>query len=589
MLYAERIAIKNTTSISSIEFSFPFDQYGKPKPLILVGENGTGKTTVMSFLVDALMSFAATSLSDALTQSGFGHLHFRLRIADQKLGSDKGYAYIKFKTSSSSVEYFDHDGSEINEKIQDDLQSSPEFKLLNRASESKILSANAKDIASELRLGAYCFFPSGRRETPHWLQERAVVTQPTNEIRFSNKLQKSIIIDSGISDSVAWVMDGLLDQSAGYDIHNFNIANDLIKIILEDPTAHFAIAPRNQYPRLQIYGEKNGERLAIIPSLSHLSAGQSMLFSMFATLVNHGTRFRSTELKDISGIAIIDEIEMYLHTKHQRTILQKLISLFPKIQFIITSHSPAFLVGMQETFGSDGIETREMPNGNLISIDEFTEIAEAIEAVSQSKIFREIIRSEVKNHDEGPVLFVEGKSDVIFIKGLWELWTKNPPPFQIRSANSRRALRYLLEDDDFLANVSENQRILGLFDFDDAYDDWNGLHKLYPEQLGSDKIGLTRKHVNKNVFAGLLPIPEIRSTQAGKLYKANSRFTIEMYLPNDQLSAESNLDSNVAPGNVNIFSFKGDKVAFANSKSIDPLSLSHFLPLLEFIKLTLNV
>ena len=589
MIYAERISIKNTASISSIDFPFPFDQHGKPKPLIIVGENGTGKTTAMSFLVDSIISFAAASHDDVLTASGVGRLHFRLRIADQKIGTEEGYAYIKFKTDIGVIEYFDHSGTAISEKIQDHLQTSPNLDLLKRASESKIISKNAKEIGPKIRQGAYCFFPSGRRETPHWLQERAVVAQPTNEIRFSNKLQKSIIIDSGISESVAWVMDGLLDQSAGYDMHNFNIANDLIKVILDDHTAHFAIAPRNQYPRLQIYGEKNGERVAIIPSLSHLSAGQSMLFAMFATLANQGTRFKSCELNHISGIAIIDEIEMYLHTKYQRNTLPKLISLFPNVQFIITSHSPAFLVGMQEAYGEDGIETREMPSGTSISIDQFTEIADAIEAVSQSKIFREKIRSEVIAHNEGPILFVEGKSDVVFIEGLWKLWTGNFPPFQIRSANSRRALRYLLEDDEFLADVGENQRMLGLFDFDEAYDDWNGLSKNYPDQSGTDATGLTRRHIEKNVFAGLLPVPEIRSSQAGKLYKANSRFTIEMYFPNDQLAAGENLASNVAPGNVEIFSFKGDKVAFANKNSNDPLSLTYFLPLLEFIKRTLNV
>jgi hypothetical protein len=44
--------------------------------------------------------------------------------------------------------------------------------------------------------------------------------------------------------------------------------------------------------------------------------------------------------KGLSGIVIIDEIEQHLHPKWQRKIIGKLIKVFPKIQFIMTTHSP---------------------------------------------------------------------------------------------------------------------------------------------------------------------------------------------------------------------------------------------------------
>lgn len=45
-------------------------------------------------------------------------------------------------------------------------------------------------------------------------------------------------------------------------------------------------------------------------------------------------------LDDTPGIVLIDEIEVHLHPKWQQSILRILKEIFPKVQFIITTHSP---------------------------------------------------------------------------------------------------------------------------------------------------------------------------------------------------------------------------------------------------------
>ena len=40
------------------------------------------------------------------------------------------------------------------------------------------------------------------------------------------------------------------------------------------------------------------------------------------------------------GIVLIDEIDIHLHPTWQRQILSQLRRTFPKIQFIVTTHSP---------------------------------------------------------------------------------------------------------------------------------------------------------------------------------------------------------------------------------------------------------
>ncbi|MFY7788304.1 MAG: AAA family ATPase, partial [Thermoflexibacteraceae bacterium] len=50
--------------------------------------------------------------------------------------------------------------------------------------------------------------------------------------------------------------------------------------------------------------------------------------------------FPEIALEKISGIVLIDEIDTYLHPKWQRNILKVLVEEFPKLQFVVTTHSP---------------------------------------------------------------------------------------------------------------------------------------------------------------------------------------------------------------------------------------------------------
>lgn len=52
---------------------------------------------------------------------------------------------------------------------------------------------------------------------------------------------------------------------------------------------------------------------------------------------------------DVRGIVIIDEVEQHLHPKLQRQILKKLDDKFPRVQFIMTTHSPLCVSGTADT------------------------------------------------------------------------------------------------------------------------------------------------------------------------------------------------------------------------------------------------
>ena len=84
--------------------------------------------------------------------------------------------------------------------------------------------------------------------------------------------------------------------------------------------------------------EENGTAMPI----AFLSAGyQSCLWMVMeiafrALLLNPGT----TNLTELSGIVLIDEVDKHLHPKWQWNVLNALRDTFPNIQFIVTTHAP---------------------------------------------------------------------------------------------------------------------------------------------------------------------------------------------------------------------------------------------------------
>jgi AAA domain, putative AbiEii toxin, Type IV TA system len=57
-------------------------------------------------------------------------------------------------------------------------------------------------------------------------------------------------------------------------------------------------------------------------------------------LYNMHTVSPKGKLTDLAGVVIIDDIDIHLHPGWQREIVPKLAETFPKLQFIITTHSP---------------------------------------------------------------------------------------------------------------------------------------------------------------------------------------------------------------------------------------------------------
>jgi predicted ATP-binding protein involved in virulence len=82
-------------------------------------------------------------------------------------------------------------------------------------------------------------------------------------------------------------------------------------------------------------------------TLQTLSSGFSSIMAIYADLITK-VSLRSINPEDLTGIVIIDEIDAHLHVSLQKKILSFLKNAFPKVQFIVTTHSPFVVTSIND-------------------------------------------------------------------------------------------------------------------------------------------------------------------------------------------------------------------------------------------------
>ena len=75
---------------------------------------------------------------------------------------------------------------------------------------------------------------------------------------------------------------------------------------------------------------------------------------------------KSKDIFKTKAVVLIDEIDEHLHLKWQRVIVRKLRTIFPNIQFIMTTHSPTIIQGASD----DAIIYRVYRNNGITQISE---------------------------------------------------------------------------------------------------------------------------------------------------------------------------------------------------------------------------
>lgn len=546
-MYIKQLSAVNMGPIKDVSIAFPFQESGNPKPVIIVGENGTGKTTLLSNVVDSLYELAGEAFEDVTeSDGGSGHQYFKaISPSEIQIGQNYMYSVVEY-TSPRNVEY------SIGYVLKSGTVSAGLIKNSNSFCANKKVSFNDKgnykkafikkeEAETIFGRSVFCYFGPDRYEKPAWMgrkyYQQDEEMHPSVRGRWSGQLRKPITVKNVNEQTLQWLLDIIVDSRCdialaqeGLEIKHIDVntfllqgtaRNNVEKIMGEilGKSVYFGLNYRNSgRSRFNICESTNGAM--IIPSLEALSTGQSALFNIFATIVRYSDDnniYNSIALSQIEGIVLIDEAELHLHSNLQRKTLPKLMKLFPKVQFVITTHSPLFLLGLEEEYGSDGFEIYEMPNGDQISAEAFSEFQRAYTFLTETKRYQTEIKCAINAHTANPLIITEGSTDWKHMKAAFASLSKLPERAEVykkltfdfleyepKQSSKTGVLKMQMSNTEltamckYFASIPQPRKLIFIADADDT-----ATNRALGSETGYKKWG-------NNVYSFTIPIPPHR-------------------------------------------------------------------------------
>lgn len=439
-MYLRQIFVKNSGPIRSFEHAIDLDpDSNTPRPTVLVGPNGAGKTTLLSIIVDSFYEAAALHFTDTIPggYDGITRPWFRIVGPWTSTHGEAGVSVLEYEHDDAKYAYVERSGT-----LSDELtQSIPESMrpALGKLSDElgKIFAAPEEAIRTALSVGSLLYFPSSRSEVPHWLNEKSLGDlQFDAQIPFAKILNRPIYVDRGLDKLEQWMMALLLDTRADFvdarldsdstiavgigdltsnrvDQRVWAALNSILRVILDDESVNFVSGHRRSAVRIGFNGS-DGRSLP----LGALSSGQATLLNIFGTLMRYADRTTTGALpEDVKAICLIDEIDAHMHVDLQHRALPALMRLFPRVQFIVSSHSPLFALGVDATFpGTSSASLLQMPDGLPIQAEAYSEFERAMAAFHETKRSNELVVEHVQRDSTSDLLVLcEGETDPLYL------------------------------------------------------------------------------------------------------------------------------------------------------------------------------
>ncbi|WWW10905.1 AAA family ATPase [Arcobacter cryaerophilus gv. pseudocryaerophilus] len=346
--FIQKIGIKDCRHIKDLEILLSETER---KHLIFTGKNGSGKTTTLkeiNILLNKLIKngFATVEQSkqdienyqNAIKSKETNIENIKLQIDEQKelfaneIDSQKK-AQIDNNIKSYEANILNHK-SNINIWKKNILNCE---QLINSFSKVNLLFSNSTEIYENIVQGKFilAFFEAKRENAP-------IVPDSIRNIDIStiNQTDTKNIHKQFISYMVR-LRNTLLNEEYDGDKQKAksikgwfdNFENTLKNLFQKDDL------------KLKYYNDELNFKITYDDKefgLNELSDGYSSLLSIVTELILR-MEAHNVSTYDMQGVVLVDEIETHLHVDLQKKVLPFLISFFPKIQFIVTTHSPFVL------------------------------------------------------------------------------------------------------------------------------------------------------------------------------------------------------------------------------------------------------
>ena len=340
--------VVNLRAFKQAEFEF------MPGMNLMVGVNGVGKTTVLDSLrksLSKIIPHTTESLGrkipfveeDIRVQSDFMTVECTFEL------QDKDFTFFIHKNRESSVPW---DSNNLREQVL----KTPDKEGFNPPFSKSFYNLNMKP-ANHLGL-----FFSTRRS----LVSDAIVSKKKAAGGQAGAYAEALVSrELQLAEIANWM-------HAQKELGNERPLGLKHLLALQKAAEHFMPEFKNlraeTSPKPRLIVEKAGTCL----DLHQLSDGERGMFALVLDLAKRLSQANQQlydPVRDGSAIVLIDEIDLHLHPKWQRTIIKKLTETFPNCQFIATTHSPQIIASVKSEQVLLLIDSEVTPSGRTFGMD----------------------------------------------------------------------------------------------------------------------------------------------------------------------------------------------------------------------------
>ncbi len=320
-------------------------------------------------------------------------------------------------------------------------------------------------------------------------------------------------------------------------------------------------------------------------TVSHFSDGQFQSVYIYAVV---------EMFKDRNCLTLLDEPDAFLHPEWQFEFLKQVFELTGTAaqhnHVLMCSHSAVTLIPHDKKkirffdLKDNQVHCFELPK--KVAIKKLS--ADLIRYSEQEQLLSIINAIQIENK---PVLFTEGSTDPIILKEAWYKLFDEEMPFIPFYAFSCTYINQLVTDNRIHGEMN-GLPIFALFDFDKAYDQWNGLNG---DVLVSDPMrGMIKKWAHGESYALMLPVPQhadiqkqvIRDARTSEHFGGASSCEIEHLFYGLPATAEYYHQEPCVGGTKIVFKSDRDKTAFAKEvvPTLDAACFETLRPMFDFVR-----
>lgn len=292
----------------------------KPKHLILTGRNGSGKTSVLEVLAEHL---------DAVAK-----------------GADIQLVKRQIKHYDTQFNMLKSQGKKNNDIIE------TENSLKRWKDEWNKIKCGMEVVCNQQIDAVRFYFEKGEFVLAYYKADRIFSSQVPEHVEKIVLEDHYSMAESPRQLFVKYLLDmkmtEALARTNGHEekanvIHQwFEKFEELLRQIFEDDSLKLVFDEDDFSFHIK---KKNRELF----DFNTLSSGYAAILDIVLDLiVRMEKKTNKSFVFDMQGVVLIDEIETHLHLELQKNILPMLTTIFPNIQFIVSTHSPFILNSLED-------------------------------------------------------------------------------------------------------------------------------------------------------------------------------------------------------------------------------------------------